>query len=385
MIINYIGDIVSLERPSCIFHEFEENMTFGNQLKSFSRAVDIVTDDVKDTILNTVRDKLQESLGIEFITLHIGTTVNNQPGLITTNWRIGGDSMGAISLQDSEGAYTTQVAFAFDTNKPLWIVCNEENNLSTCNDYLDLWSATDNSLIPNYLRHSDSTSKTSITLPLTRAYENRPYAVINFESIRYLKCSTILKNEIRSVAESISRLYQRNLSYVRQVDDTRDEIHELRKIKVYDLSKRTSLFFAFSGAADEEVVNAIQEVFNQDKYRNLELKRWDRDVQTGTIHGKILKDIQDCQFGVCYLSEPDGEDSFRDNVNVLIEVGMFWYKTEDFSNVILVRESSSHKTPFDIAGNRFLHVPRESGSNNILRSTKLKSDFQKMLDKMVGL
>jgi Predicted nucleotide-binding protein containing TIR-like domain len=360
-------------------------MSFGNQIRSLSKAVDIVTNDIKDNILNIIKEKLKESLGIEFITLHVETIVDNYPGLSTTSWYIGGSKMGANSLKTPEGAYRTQVALAFALNRPLWIVCSEgKADLSICSHYVDLWSGTESNLIPNYFKNSDSLSKTSIILPLTRSNEDKPYAVINFESVKYLECSTALKNEIRNVAESISRLYQRNLSHLHQVNDTQDEIQELRNIKVYDLSKKTSLFFAFSGRADEDVVNTIQELFHEDEYKNLDLKRWDRDESTGMIQGKILSDIRDCQFGICYLSEPDGENKFRDNANVLIEVGMFWYKSEDFSNVILVREESSPTTPFDIGANRILSVPRETGTNQI-RVSKFKANFQKMLNKMLGL
>lgn len=361
-------------------------MTFGNQLKSFSKAIDIVTDDIKDNILHIIREKLQESLGIEFVSLHVETIVDDHMGLRTSDWYIGGGKIGSISLKNSEEAYTAQVTLSFSTNTPLWIVCRNKGYLSTCNNqYLDLWSNTDANIIPKYLKNSDSLSKTSIILPLTRHDESKPYAVINFESVRYLEYSTKLRNEIRSISDSISRLYQRNLSHERQIDDTQDEIRELSKAKTYDLSKRPSLFFAFSEKADKTVLAAIQEIFENEKYEDFNLKRWDRDVRTGSIQSRIFDDIRDCHFGICYLSEPDEGDTFRDNANVLIEVGMFWYKSEDFSNVILVRErSSNNKTPFDIANNRIFFTPRDPVSKTI-KEEAFKRDFQKILDQMLDL
>jgi Predicted nucleotide-binding protein containing TIR-like domain len=358
-------------------------MTFSNQLKSFSKAVDIVTIDIKDNILGIIKEKLRTTLGIEFVVLHVETTVDNHLGLNTTDWCIGGGKMGVISIKKSEDTCTRQVALSFDINKPLWIVGSKREDLNNCDHFLDLWSGTDHKLIPSYFKSADSISKTSIIIPLTRISEDTPYAVINFESVKYLECSEKLRNEIKSIAESISRLYQRNQSHLHQVSDTREEIQELGKVSVYDLSKKTSLFFAFSGQADENIINSIQEIFNQAKYTHLDLKRWDRDLSSGIIHKKILEDIRDCQFAICYLSEPDSNDRYKDNANVLIEVGMFWYKFEDFSNVIIVREKNSSRIPFDIAANRIFTVPRETGANTF-RDIKFKEEFTKRLDKMIS-
>jgi hypothetical protein len=359
-------------------------MTFTNQLRSLSKAVDIVTTEIKDSILGIIKEKLKESLGIEFVVLHVETTVDDHSGLNTTDWYIGGARMGVVSIKTSEDTYTRQVTLSFDLNKPLWIVCSKGEYLNDCKHFQELWSGIDYKIIPNYFKSSDGLSKTSIIIPLSRIGEDKPYSVINFESYKYLECSEILKHELKGVAESISRLFQRYQSYLHQVSDTRDEIRELSKVNVYDLSKKTSLFFAFSGNADENVINSIQEIFNQDKYKHLDLKRWDRDESSGIIHKKILNDIRSCQFGICYLSEPEGDDRYKDNANVLIEVGMFWYKFEDFSNVIIIREKLSSKIPFDIASNRILFVPRESG-NNTFREEKFKAEFQKRLERMINL
>ncbi|XGV98807.1 MAG: TIR domain-containing protein [Leptolyngbya sp. BL-A-14] len=357
-------------------------MTFGNQLRSFSKAIDIVTDDIRKNILRIIREKLQKSLGIEFVSLHVETIVDDHIGLRTSDWYIGGGKIGSVSLKNSQGDYTTQVSLSFSANKILWIVCNDKGYLSDCNHYSDLCSKTDSNIIPAYLKRSDSLSKTSIILPLSRHHENKPYAVINFESVKYLEYSKRIKDEISSISESISRLYQRNLSHERQVDDTQDEIVELGKVKSYDLTQTPSLFFAFSGEADRSVLNTIQEIFSEEKYGNLDLKRWDQDVRSGSIQNQIFDNIRDCHFGICYLSEPDGEEMFKDNANVLIEVGMFWYKSEDFNNVILIREKSSSKVPFDIANNRIIFVPRDKSTKE-LDARSFKREFQKMLDKML--
>ena len=359
-------------------------MTFGNQLRRFSKAIDIVTDDMRNNILLITREKLQSSLGIDFFTLHVETIVNDEIGLRTSDWYVGGGKIDAISLKNSHGNPTSQVALSFSTNEFLWIVCNDKSYLSECDHYLNLYSSTNTENIPKYLKSSDSLSRTSIIVPLSRPRESKPYAVINFESSRYLEFSERIRQEIISIAKSISRLHQRNLSHIRQIGDTQDEIIELSRTRPYDLTQAPSLFFAFSGEADRSVLNAVQEVFSEDQYRNLELKRWDQDTSLGNIQRRIFDSIRNCHFGICYLSEPDGEESFKDNANVLIETGMFWYKTEDFSNVILIRERSSSKLPFDIASNRIIFVPRDKATQE-LDVRKFKRDFQKMLDNMVNV
>ena len=143
-------------------------MTFGNQLRSFSKTIDIVTDDIRSNILRTTKDKLQKSLGIEFVTLHIETVVNDLVGIRTSDWYIGGSPIDAVSLKNSQGSYTTQIALSYSTNKILWIVCENKGFLNDCDKYLDLYSKTNPTTIPKYLKHSETNSKTCNIIPLCR-------------------------------------------------------------------------------------------------------------------------------------------------------------------------------------------------------------------------
>jgi hypothetical protein len=84
---------------------------FGQQLESFSKAIDIVTDDVRKTILRMIQEKLDNCLNIRFITLHVAATVDQAEALRTSEWFIGGSKLGAaISLLRGDGKYRSQVA-----------------------------------------------------------------------------------------------------------------------------------------------------------------------------------------------------------------------------------------------------------------------------------
>jgi hypothetical protein len=359
---------------------------FGQQFESFSRAIDIVTDDVRSTILRMIQDKLDTCLNIKFITLHVATTVDQAEGLRTSEWFIGGSQLGtAISLLRGDGKYRSQVALSFLLNKILWIVCEGKKPLDSGAPLMDLASMSDANTIPAYIPRADSLSKTSVIIPLSKQFGSKPYAVINFESTRYLEHNQGIEREMRRIAESISRLYIRYENHSKSLDDTQDEIDRLRKIESYMRTSKPSLFFAFSGKACSDVLNVVNEVLGDLKYDAVDLRRWDQDQQLGSIHNHIYENVKQCHYAVCYLSEPDPANSgYRDNANVLIEIGMLWFRSEDLSNVILIRESSDNgsKPPFDIANKRMLKVTRDQASGG-LDTTAFKRQFQKMLDKML--
>ena len=354
---------------------------FGQQLESFSKAIDIVTDDVRRNILITLQEKLDDSLGIRFLTLHTATLIDSCiDGLVTTDWLVGGNRFdGPISIRRLDGSYASQVSLAFGENKQLWIVRKDKESLDQGLPYLNFYDDLNKVDIPVYLRKSTSSSKTSIIFPLSASEGGKPDAVINFESSRYLDFNPNIADELKSIAESVYRLYKRNLQHGKCLSDTREEINRLRSVESYIKPAKPSLFFAFPGRARSDVINLADRVFQD---FNIDLRRWDQDTRLGSIGRHIYDNIKTCDFGVCYLSEEIGDGVYNDNANVLIELGMFWHKNEALSNVIVIRESSDQKIPFDIADRRILRVSRNVGSGQ-LDEARLEREFRRMLKRMI--
>jgi hypothetical protein len=351
---------------------------FGQQLESFSKAIDIVTDEVRENILLTVQRKLETSLGIRFLTLHRATLIdNNIEGLITTEWLVGGDRFdGPVTIHRSDNSYASQVSLAFGNNKQLWIVRKDKSFLGDGPPYLNLILGETDPEIPPYVKKAASSSKTSIIFPLATSPGAKPDAVINFESSRHLDYNPYIEKELRSIAESIYRLYQRNRQHSKCLHDTREEIDRLRSVESYIKPAKPTLFFAFSGRAKSDIVNLVDTVLQE---FDVDLRRWDQDSRLGSIHRHVYDSIKICDFGICYLSEENESERFSDNANVLIELGMFWFKNETLSNVIVIREQAEERVPFDIADKRILKVKRNRASSQLD-----EKDFQKEFKRMLG-
>jgi hypothetical protein len=150
----------------------------------------------------------------------------------------------------------------------------------------------------------------------------------------------------------------------------------LRSVESYIKPAKPTLFFAFSGRANSDVVNLVDTVLQE---FDVDLRRWDQDPRLGSIHRHVYDSIKICDFGICYLSEESDNEHFKDNANVLIELGMFWFKNESLSNVIVIREQAEERIPFDIADKRILKAKRNRASGQLD-----ERDFQKEFRRMLG-
>ena len=82
----------------------------------------------------------------------------------------------------------------------------------------------------------------------------------------------------------------------------------------------------------------------------IDLIYWKDISESGIITQQILREITNCQYGICYLSEKTSEDgsSYKDDENVLIEAGILSANSRDssFENWIPIREGKSPKICF---------------------------------------
>lgn len=356
--------------------------TFGDYLQHFVLSVDIVDKEIREAILNQIKNYLSQELGVVFIIFHIETKVDQQPGLTTTEWHTGGEKR-VITIKGENDRYKAQVALAFDLDKPLWIVGDKKEKLIDSDTYNDLWSNIDQNIIPKYSQNTESPSiHSSIIIPAHNS-EGKIFGVVNFESERYLEPSPIYQNELNSIVRSLSKLYFRNKTFFEQGKDTRKAIQDLidlRETRLVTLAK-PKIFLASSSDGEPDVLGAIIDLIEE--IGSFELVYW-RDIsENGIINIEILKNIKLCQYGICYLSKKINEDEgkvlYRDNHNVLIELGMIASKSEKFENVIPIREEPSEPTPFDISPVRTITVPR-TGNKRQINMEKFKMSLRNQLE-----
>jgi hypothetical protein len=153
---------------------------------------------------------------------------------------------------------------------------------------------------------------------------NRVLGIMCVEAGEYLDIADYDRQELRVLADALGVLLDlRHLNDVQSLG-TRDAVANLRRIKqavVFPQVAKPRVFVAFSSRADQEVVGVLLDEL-ENLTDQLRVLSWDRIDETGTISAQLAEAISTSQFGVCYLSEPDGQGGFRDNANVLFEAGM---------------------------------------------------------------
>ena len=355
--------------------------TFGNFLQHFVLSVDIVDNRTREAILDQIKNYLSQELGIIFIIFHIETEVNQQPGLSTTEWHTGGKKI-SITIKDENNRYNAQVALAFDLDKPLWIVGDQKQELINSEIFENLWSNIDQGTIPNYYKNTESSSiRSSIIIPAHNG-KGKKFGVVNFESERYLETSYVYQNELNLVVKSLSKLYFRNQTFSEQSEDTRKAVQELINLKDTELVAlaKPKIFLASSSDGEEDVLGAIIDLIEE--IGGFELVYWQDISENGIINIEILKTIKLCQYGICYLSkkneDEEGNAHYIDNHNVLIELGLIAAKSEQFENVIPIREESSESIPFDISPVRAITVPR-TGNKRTINMASFKRSLRNQL------
>lgn len=358
--------------------------TFGKSLSHFVKSVDIVDSATRESVLDLIEKYLRETLDICYFTFYVESSINRKVGLRPTNWCTGDSDRNAFSILDVEGLYQGQAAFAYVEKKSLWIVSPQGTALSNAESYECLFGNADSCNIPAYVKRTEQEIFTSIIIP---AVENgRTYGVFNFESKIPLEYSPIIDEEMRELARSISTLFILHRAYENQRQNTKSEINYLTELNYNraDLLPLTKpkVFIASSTRAEEDVMTSVLTVLNDYKDK-IETVYWKDITKAGPVTQQIFNEIRNCQYGICYLSEPTqkgAEYRYQDNGNVLIEAGMLSALSygNDFDRWLPIREPSSGPMPFDFANARTLFVPRRK--NNTLEVKKFRAELRAILE-----
>ncbi|MCK5854366.1 MAG: nucleotide-binding protein [Sulfurovaceae bacterium] len=375
--------------------------TFGSSLLEFSKTVDILEAENFDKIQKHVETYLLRVLQIRYVRLML---VHEMLGgqLMLQKYVLNRKADKPLLLRDAKGEYNGQMAYAFEENQKLWITAKEADiTLDECQDeYLDHWGEKIN--LPSYKQFDERDKvKTSIIIPIQRDNNidesNYIFGVVNFESQEHLPMTKNAQKELKNISYALGKLFQlhegrkfqrSNTSSV--IDSYGQSINRLdEKDREYFFKPRPTIFFAFSGKADKEVTDTIKEVIQNSFSEKLTFITWDDTTNVGSITTQLLENMSKSDYLICYLSEKDKEElQYRDNPNVLIELGFFMGKnreSRDCSNIIIIREEESQTAlPFDIQDIFTLGVSRYKSEENSLNAdlftTALKGKINKSID-----
>lgn len=360
--------------------------TFGKQIKQFAQSVDIVDKETWKGSMSKIEEYLKK-LGIVNFRLLVERILDGDRPVLVSEWKMGESEWG-LSVKDPRGKYLGQNAFAYDTQKCLWVVGEKKKPLSEDSGYVDLWSNTKSKEIPK--SRAAGNIYTSIFIPLL--HECKINGLVTFESMDYLECTPARKGEFGTIAEAIKILFQLHSTHKIRKKSTDDVLKELTvKDEVFLPKPKDQVFLAYSEKSDQKVIEAIKGLLS-DKYGDeFEVIDWKESLKPGSISRKMAKDILNCEYGICYFSEESDESSekqFRDNPNVLIEAGMFYILSKkktisNFKGWIPIREEDSRHTgklPFDLADLRILWVDRQEGENGKLDEREFKEKLANTID-----
>jgi hypothetical protein len=362
---------------------YPEVGTFGSHLQHFARSVDIVDDQTVNEARSLVYEYIQDELRAAYFELTRVYTIDDAPALRT--WWSSANKEFSTTIRKVSGQYSSQLAVCCDTGKPLWIVSPQREPLRRTEAYVDLWSDVID--LPRYRAPLERDLLTSIAIPMWRP-NNRILGLMYLESTEYLDIAEFDHQELALLADALGVLLDlRDLNQV-QTQGTRDAINNLRRIKdavVFPQIARPQLFVAFSGNADQEVVDILGDVLNEFSSR-LRIVQWNRIDDSGTITAQLADVITTSRFGLCYLSEYDhNTGGYKDNANVLFEAGMLQalavLSIREEAAWIPLREEKSPPPPFDLAGERIEPIPRaaDGGLNDELLRTRLRTRLQRLL------
>ena len=356
--------------------------TFGGDLLQFSKTVDILEAENFDKIQQYVENYLSRVLQIKYVRLML---VHEMLGgqLMLQKYVLNRKEEKPLLLRDAEGNYNGQMAYAFEENQKLWITAKEDMTLGDCEEeYIDHWS--EKTKLPEYKQFDEREKvKTSIIIPIQRDNKiddsRHIFGVVNFESKEHLPMTKNAQKELKNISYALGKLFQLHEGRKFQRTNTSSVIEGYgraigaldEKDREYFFKRKPTIFFAFSGRADKEVIESIKEVIEKNFEKELSFVTWDDPANVGSITTQLLENMSKSDYLICYLSERDKEKlKYRDNPNVLIELGFFMGKNRenrDCSNIIMVREEASEKPlPFDIRDIFTLDVSRNSENKNSL-------------------
>ncbi len=372
---------------------------FGDYLTQLVRAVDIVNNDIRESILIEIEEYLKSELHVMFFTFLIKQIERSSPDkaedrttLCTTDWYKGGTRTNS-RLTNNQGEYIGQVSLAFAEDLSLWIVGKESEQLRHAATYLELMNNITSSRIPKYVSKTQHPIHTSIIIPVSLSEQSETVGVVNFESTIHMTFNQAAWEELNKIAKSIAILYDRNQTYSALREETKRATKVLSRYRNSKLigvsSQRKSIFVAYSSRADRNVVGNIIRILN---HYEVDVVLWSDISESGIITQPLFRKIQDSDYGLCYLSEPvlntnsDQRNHYIDNPNVLFEAGMLSGRSSNMENWIPLREKDSEKMPFDISGVRTLFVDRrQHNGKNVLNEPAFEQQLKGRLDSLLGI
>jgi len=370
--------------------------TFGNMLLQFANSVDILEEENFKKIQRYIEDYLATVLHIRFVRLMlIRETVGGEVMLIKYSLNTSFEDI--LLLKDGD-KYNGQMPYSFARNKRLWITpLNKDDNLNVCTEYIDHWQ-DDQNFPPYKTINPEVEIKTSVIIPIRRDYKmdnnNHILGVVNFESEKYLKPNKQAQEELKKISFTLGKLFQLyegrrfqrgNTSSV--INDFQGDLRDFKEEHIgYFFDRRPQIFFASSSRADRAVIGEVKELITKDFGEKLELVHWDNHENVGSITPQLLESMNKADYLICYLSEKiEGENIYRDNPNVLIELGFFIGKHQrqnHFKNILILREDRSETNiPFDVQDIFTLYIPRLGGDQTLNRDIFNSS----LHDKIMGL
>lgn len=348
-------------------------MSFADHIYQFALTTNVVSRDSFIRLLTTVNNYATEALAIEYTRLLVPHHVTGHPGLNRLNL----ETLQAESshrIKTDRGRYYGQVAYAFDTGTPLWVVSSKQDQpLAEAKRYVDGWSGV--AKLPRYQpmfgldgKHE---ARTSIIVPIR--HNDRTVGVLNCETHEFVEPTANSRQEFARLADAIAILMhlvnvdeQSSIQTEEAIQNLETRLHEQPKITC------PGIFVAYSERAEREVIDAISNVLGGFT-SVMEPMLWQHMQEPGNIIAQLLDVMAKCDYGICYLSEPTRQataesgstapttaHAYTDNPNVLFEAGIFKGRTHASGRSVLIpiREESSPELPFDLRHERVLNVAR---------------------------
>ena len=366
--------------------------TCGSYLSHFALSVDSVDDQTYSNVKTLLERYFVRTLNVSFFAvlsdgIRVDTASGYQPGLKTL-WSNRAVEDATAVLGD-DGSYRGMRTYAYHKDRSLWITAEDKDLLGRSDAVLrDSWSST--AELPDYLGNGESDAKTSVLVPLR--YGGRVFGVLILEFSDYVECTAAAKEELRIVTEALARVIWLYDTTRTRLGDTHTAFHLLEELFHASCRPLTkpSLFMASAAHADDTVVGVIRAVL-EEFAEHVELVYWKSMSEHGSINQQIMEAISSSQYGVCYLSERNDEDSgsrpqFRDNANVLFEAGMLHALSHDPEALpigwVPIREHNdlSGPAPFDFAPERMVIVPR---TNDEFNQEAFKGELRRMVKSLI--
>jgi len=374
--------------------------TLGHQLKHFAMSVNFVDLDLCRSVRTLLDKHLTETFAMKYYHVMIdGIRIKAKPALrtaVTAGLAWTNENQDTIPIQEESGSYKGQSTYAYEKDIKLWVTAplegNEHKPLNEVETYVDQWSKIKN--MPSYFSEEKSTIRTSIICPLK--YGDRVFGFLCLESEQFLECIQSARREIQALADAVAIVLWLHEGYLKQQESRSrafSEIESMVKEKsLQSFLSKPKIFFASSSRADREVVGVVREILKNVLGPYIQEVFWREIKDPGDINAQVIEEINECRFGICYLSEPTASGSgaetrFVDNLNVVFEAGMLQSLSSASSEApeswIPLREPESPPAPFDIAHQRTMPVSRLNDGS--LNKDSFQADLLARVSNLLGV